>query len=678
MTVPVPDQLEYISDADGVTKDFPYPKRFLEKDEIVVLLRDADGVDTPQILNTHYTIAGSSWPNGGMISFVNAPQAPNKVVLHRMTQAKQTVDLENNQRNDAPSVERQLDRLTMAIQDRSWLGVETYWALLAEVDARVHGDNILNDRVDQEIFDRTNADEALSALIGNIGSGNAPLFDTNQAASMALIDPLVNAIRTAGYSVVGDGGAALYKRVATEPTHAGKVQSADGTWWELVDREVYLAQFGVFGEQDVGDIAQLALDYLEVRGGGTLVIPPENFLLSKTLRVPSHVTVRAYGAKLTRSASINCMLMNKSDGTQGGYTANKNIKVLGGTFDGNSSAFPTDCTLMAFGHCADIEIADNQFLNTPGTWHALELNAVTRATVTRNRFRAGGADLLEGECIQLDAAISSGPFPWFGPYDDTPCFDIKITGNTVEQWATAVGSHSEPANVNLRHTLISITKNFFSVSRGGVVISRWSDVDISDNRIQCYLANDTSTDSIPAYGIHARPVQNGRTTAIRIRNNVIDGFKRGTTANGNSRCIFISGTLTTEGGFNFSNIVIEGNYCVNNGRHGVTANYCDTVQIRGNTVNFTSLVGIYLYGCARSEIKNNIVTGQQISPNDDIRIDTAGQGVSTQNIVTGNMAGRYTLNTPSSLITDNIATISMTGTSAGGRVGPNLVAGSWV
>lgn len=118
MTVPVPDQLEYISDANGVTKDFSYPKRFLQKDEIVVLLRSADGVDTPQILGTHYTIPGSSWPTGGTVSFITAPQAPYKVVRYRMTQAKQTVVLNNLTRNDAPSVELQLDRLAMAIQDR--------------------------------------------------------------------------------------------------------------------------------------------------------------------------------------------------------------------------------------------------------------------------------------------------------------------------------------------------------------------------------------------------------------------------------------------------------------------------------------------------------------------------------------------------------------------------------
>lgn len=232
MVVPVPDQLEYISDADGVTKTFPYPKRFLQKDEIVVMLRDADGVDTVQRLNIDYTISGSAWPTGGDVVFNIAPASGLKVVRYRMTQAKQTVDLENKQRNDAPSVELQLDRLTMAIQDRGRLGDAAWWGLLAEVAARVHGDKLLNDRVDQETIDRIAGDEALASLIGNVGSGNAPLFDTRLAVSLANIDPLVNALRTAGYNSVGDGGSALYKRVDTEPTHAGKVQSADGAWWE--------------------------------------------------------------------------------------------------------------------------------------------------------------------------------------------------------------------------------------------------------------------------------------------------------------------------------------------------------------------------------------------------------------------------------------------------------------
>lgn len=48
----------------------------------------------------------------------------------------------------------------------------------------------------------------------------------------ATIGEAVQYLRTAGYYAAGDGGAALYKKVDTEPSHLGKVRSADGAWWE--------------------------------------------------------------------------------------------------------------------------------------------------------------------------------------------------------------------------------------------------------------------------------------------------------------------------------------------------------------------------------------------------------------------------------------------------------------
>lgn len=57
-------------------------------------------------------------------------------------------------------------------------------------------------------------------------------------------DSSVDAIRTAGHTTVGDGGGALYGRVGAEPSHAFKVQSADGAWWEGVPESG-----GVFPEQ---------------------------------------------------------------------------------------------------------------------------------------------------------------------------------------------------------------------------------------------------------------------------------------------------------------------------------------------------------------------------------------------------------------------------------------------
>lgn len=274
MVVPVPDQLEYISDADGVTKDFPYPKRFLQKDEIVVLLRNADGVDTPQILNTHYTIAGSSWPNGGTITFNVAPASGLKVVRYRMTQAKQTVDLENNQRNDAPSVELQLDRLTMGLQDRgriadialSGLKVEIQdrkaadavlqqninaeaaaraAADLQERNERIAGDAALANSISNERLERIAADKSVASLIGQAGPIEVPFYDTRVAASLANIKSTINSIRTGGFTYPGDGGAALYVR--GDGNAPGGFFSNDGqAGWELTatDNQVDFAAFG--------------------------------------------------------------------------------------------------------------------------------------------------------------------------------------------------------------------------------------------------------------------------------------------------------------------------------------------------------------------------------------------------------------------------------------------------
>lgn len=84
------------------------------------------------------------------------------------------------------------------------------------------------------------AAEAAEAAAGN----NWSSFDTVSSVQSANIPTPVNYLRTAGYYSAGDGGGALYKRVVSEPTHAGKIQSADGSWWELSTEYVTPNMFG--------------------------------------------------------------------------------------------------------------------------------------------------------------------------------------------------------------------------------------------------------------------------------------------------------------------------------------------------------------------------------------------------------------------------------------------------
>ncbi|MFK7945739.1 MAG: hypothetical protein AB8B85_22905 [Paracoccaceae bacterium] len=81
-----------------------------------------------------------------------------------------------------------------------------------------------------------------------------PDFESRSAVEAADIDNEVSFVRTAGYSVPGDGGGALYVRVAPEPGHELKIQSADGAFWELV------AEGGLVTEKQAGGIGDGVAD----------------------------------------------------------------------------------------------------------------------------------------------------------------------------------------------------------------------------------------------------------------------------------------------------------------------------------------------------------------------------------------------------------------------------------
>jgi len=69
-------------------------------------------------------------------------------------------------------------------------------------------------------------------------------FPTVIAARAATISASFGYLSVEGYSAVGDGGSASYHRVGSEPAHAGKLQSADGAWWEIYDLILRPQMFG--------------------------------------------------------------------------------------------------------------------------------------------------------------------------------------------------------------------------------------------------------------------------------------------------------------------------------------------------------------------------------------------------------------------------------------------------
>lgn len=85
--------------------------------------------------------------------------------------------------------------------------------------------------------------EALATAIGH-ALVNA---ESIGAVELTNVPPVVNYLRVSSFAVPGDGGGAMYKRVLMEPSHAGKVQSADGAWWEIADLVLNPEMFGSAG-----------------------------------------------------------------------------------------------------------------------------------------------------------------------------------------------------------------------------------------------------------------------------------------------------------------------------------------------------------------------------------------------------------------------------------------------
>lgn len=100
------------------------------------------------------------------------------------------------------------------------------------------------------------ADSSVQTVNGNPpdGSGNvivdAEFLQEQNSVTTAMAESFASTVewvRTAGYAASGDGGGALYKRALSEPSHAGKFQSADGAWWELCS-EPTAYTFGAIGD----------------------------------------------------------------------------------------------------------------------------------------------------------------------------------------------------------------------------------------------------------------------------------------------------------------------------------------------------------------------------------------------------------------------------------------------
>lgn len=95
----------------------------------------------------------------------------------------------------------------------------------------------------------------------------ATLHTTARGLARVQVPVTQTALNTSGYTLPGDLGAARYCRVAAQPAHAGKLQTADGAWWELAEWSVAPQMFGATTTADATAAIQATFDFCY--NGGT-------------------------------------------------------------------------------------------------------------------------------------------------------------------------------------------------------------------------------------------------------------------------------------------------------------------------------------------------------------------------------------------------------------------------
>jgi hypothetical protein len=207
----------------------------------------------------------------------------------------------------------------------------------------------------------------LSDVLAQAASINSSIYSTRTVAAASIIPGSFTAIRTSGYSVAGDGGAAIY--VHASGSTLGGFQSADGQWWQLESNPavVNVLQYGAdpTGVADSGPAFRAA-----VGSNRVIVIPPGNYLFKSSvfdsivnpnpaalqaiaISSQSNFTIFGYGATLTMDASIAATpFFGIADCT--------NFNILGIRFEPSSSGLgPSDFnSCIGMISCVQFNISD--------------------------------------------------------------------------------------------------------------------------------------------------------------------------------------------------------------------------------------------------------------------------------------------------------------------------------
>lgn len=246
--------------------------------------------------------------------------------------------------------------------------------------------------------------------------------------------------------------------------------------------------FGANGQDSLDDTKsiQQALDQAEKENGALVTVPDGTYLLSASLKIGSNTHLKLSDQSIFyRNKAYTPMIRNNTKGAKR-YSGNHDIVIEGGIWEGNSAQYPVRFNHITIGHAEKITIQNTKLLNNYGSHH-IEFAGVQNGRILNN-YIDGYKGAKIKEAIQLDIVRDRWNFPAFGEYDNTPCQNILIAGNTIVNHSRGIGNHNTVLGVF--QTDIKIHNNHFK----GIVHEAINALDFNQLYIRDNLFEKVGTD----------------------------------------------------------------------------------------------------------------------------------------------------------------------------------------
>lgn len=575
---------------DGGTIVFSTGFRFELNSDVVVVLRNAAGVDEAWVEATQYTLTGAGKTFDGTLTVSitptdYTPATGETLTITREPPETQETDYPPGGSFPAESTEDALDKATYLIQTHS------------EELARTISAPVTDTAVDFELpssADRASKifqfDAAGNPLMVSVTSSDANV--NNLAALTALEVGLFSVVYIQGRTSLNDGGAGTFVFVSGDQSANVTADPASGVWaapdsdntgasgaWQrVVEGDVYRSgMFGIVwdGVTDTSQAVEDAIAYVGSVGGEILF--PGGLGIFDAIPWVSNVTLRGVNqSTIMKSPDGASQLFFNPDRTAVPPVQVENIKLFDIIFDGNTSSYTgvAGVSVVGLDPCRNILIDRCDFRNGSGYGLAFQshpsfttsgaIGAVENVHIRHSRFHDngdGGTDAIEFDGLDVKDCDNF-------VLDECEAFDNFVDGFDFRGRGIALNNclgHDNGLSSTLTGSGVQINAN---VGNSGS-----SDMVVNGGK---YYSNDGA-------GVYLAAGSGGVDPCTVFVNNVQAYTNTGTIGVG----VYVSNSGTT------GIFTINGGYCYGNTRDGIEITQAhDVITINGAICNDNTRSGL--------------------------------------------------------------------------------------